>query len=129
MIDGKLPHSVKNFYYTGGIGVHKVQQTKAVDNISKSDDSHGEHTRLFGATVPVLIRAYVPRGPVSRSSRPQAHSSSPEEINTHDDVSVDTYDVFKVTTAEGNEQATSISLTGRKRKQHEAAERKQTIYT
>ena len=57
-------------------------------------------------------------GPMSRSSRPQAHSSSPKEANTYDDVSVDQRnDVFKVKTAEGSEQATSTSLTERKRKQ------------
>ena len=81
------------------------------------DDGQGEYSKLFGATVSVSIRANALRGPVSRSSRTQAPSSSPKETNTCDDVSVDhTNDVFKVKTAEGSGQTPSTSLTGRKRK-------------
>ena len=111
------------------------KRTKAIGKNSKDkvcldrhSNGHGGKSRLFGATDPVFIRAYAFGGPVSRSSRPQAHSASPKETNTYDDVSVDQRnDVFKVKTAEGSEQATSTSLNGRKKKQHKAAEGKTQV--
>ena len=79
--------------------------------LDRHSNGHGDHSRLFGATDPVSIRAYAPGGPVSRSSRPQPPFLSPKEINTCDDVSVDrTRDVFKVKTAEGSDETPSTHI-------------------
>ena len=120
-VDGKSPSSVTRTKAIGKTSKYKVYR-------DQSNENNGDHSRLFGGNDPVSIRENALGGPVSRSSRPQTPSSSPKEINTCDDVSVDhKNDVFKVKTVEGSEQAPSTSLTGRKREQHKATEGKTQV--